>query len=59
MQTRKQIQDEYFKIQEPAYAEYLKIQETAFVEYLKIQEPAWAERIRKIEELDKEINNNK
>ena len=63
MKTKQQIEDEYHKIQAPAYAKYYKIketayakyykiQETAYAEYNKIEETAWAERNRKLEELE-------
>ena len=66
MKTKQEIDDEYQKIQAPAWAEYKKIQAPllakyqkieapAFAKYHKIQATAWAERNRKLKELDKEI----
>ena len=70
METKQQIEDEYQKIQAPAWAKYQKIKEPAWEEYHKIQAPAWdeyhkiqatawAERNRKLKELDKEVSTNK
>ena len=66
MQTRQEIEDEYRKIKDPAWAECLKtlaecekIRKSAFAKYEKIREPAWDKMHRKIDELDEEINPNK